>query len=466
MRWITSAFASASLALAAAAAPGALAADIALARDILRELVAVRTVHPEGDNTAAARVVERRLLAAGFDPADVRVLEPAPLKGNLVARLRGTGEARPLLLLAHIDVVDARKEDWSDGLDPWTLTEREGWLYGRGTLDDKGAAALFAATLIDLKRSGFRPKRDIVLALTPDEETGPHNGVAFLLKDHRALIDAGLAVNEGGHGGLRNGRPAMIGVQVSEKRYLSFEVEATNPGGHSSLPRPDNAIYDLAAALVRIGAMELPARVGPVARAAAGSLAQPQSGPRGEALRAIAAGNHTAEDLRLASASSPSMNAQLRTTCVATRLEGGHADNALPQRAKATVNCRLLPAEEEAFVRAELEKAAGPGMRVSPKNKLGESPETDPLSPVMAVIGREAAAQWPGVVAVPVMSAGATDGSRLRGAGIPVFGLTPYFMEATDWARMHGRDERIPARGFAEALEFFGRLVRALAAGA
>lgn len=465
MRWTTSAFASASLALAVAAPAQALAADFALARDILRELVAVRTVHPDGDNTAAARVVERRLLAAGFDPADVRVVEPAPLKGNLVARLRGTGEAKPMLLLAHIDVVDARREDWSEGLDPWTLTEREGWLYGRGTLDDKGAAAIFAATMIELKRSGFRPKRDIILALTSDEETGTHNGVAILLKQHRALIDAEFAINEGGCGGLRNGKPAMLGVQVSEKRPLTFEIEATNRGGHSSLPRSDNAIYELAAALVRIGAMELPARVGPVARAAAGSIEQPQSGARGAALRAIAAGNPTPEDLRLASSASPSMNAQLRTTCVATRLDAGHADNALPQRAKATVNCRLLPGEEQAFVQGELEKAAGPGMTVRPKHRLPSGPETDPGSPVIAVIQREAAAQWPGMVAIPVMSAGATDGSTLRGAGIPVFGVTPYFMDTADWARMHGRDERIPAKGFGEALEFFGRLVRALSSG-
>ena len=460
MRWTTSAFASASLVLAATQA---LAADFALARDILRELVAIRTVHPDGDNTAAARVVERHLLAAGFDPADVRVLGPAPLKGNLVARLRGTGEARPMLLLAHIDVVDARREDWSEGLDPWTLTERDGWLYGRGTLDDKGAAAMFAATLIGLRRSGFRPRRDIILALTPDEETGPHNGVAFLLEQHRALIDAEFAINEGGYGGLRNGKPAMLGVQVSEKRPLTFEIEATNRGGHSSLPRADNAIYDLAAAVVRIGALEFPARIGPVARAAAGSIEQPQSGSRGAALRAIAAGNATAADIQLASSASPSMNAQLRTTCVATRLDAGHADNALPQRAKVTVNCRLLPGEAPAFVQAELEKAAGPGMKVRPKHGLGNSPESDPRSPLIAVIEREAAHQWPGVVAVPVMSAGATDGSSLRAAGIPVFGLTPYFMETADWARMHGRDERIPAKGFGEALEFFDRLVRALA---
>lgn len=464
MRWITGACLSAALAFASAAPARDPAPDFALARAILKELVEVRTVHPDGDNTAAARAVERRLLEAGFDPSDVRVLEPAPLKGNLVARLRGTGEGKPMLLLAHIDVVEARRDDWSDGIDPWTLTERDGWLYGRGVLDDKGSAAIFAATLIELRRSGFRPKRDVILALTADEEGGTHNGVAWLLRQHRDLVDAEFAINEGGFGGLRHGRPAQLGVQVSEKRYLTFELEATNPGGHSSLPRPDNAIYELSAALVRIGAMELPARIGAVSRAAAALAAERESGARAAAYEAVAKGDPTSEELRQA-ATSPSMNAQLRTTCVATRVDAGHADNALAQRARATVNCRLLPGDGLAFVQAELEKAAGAGIKVTPKNALASSPETDVRSPVMALIQREAAARWPGIVAMPVMSAGATDGSQLRAAGIPVFGLLPLFMETSDWARMHGRDERIPAKGFREAHEFLGRLVRALAPG-
>jgi acetylornithine deacetylase/succinyl-diaminopimelate desuccinylase-like protein len=436
----------------------------ALARDVLRELVEIRTVHPDGDSTAAARAAARRLLEAGFDPADVRVVEPAPRKGNLVARLRGTGELKPMLLLAHIDVVDAKAEDWTQGLDPWKVTERDGWLYGRGVLDDKGSAAIFVATLAQAKRAGWRPKRDVILALTTDEEGGTHNGVKWLIENERALIDAEFAINEGGAGFVRNGRPARVAVQVSEKMPLTFELEATNAGGHSSIPRADNAIYDLAAALDRISRLELPARVGPVAQAAAAAGAEDEAGPLAEALRAIAAGNPSVEHLRRASGS-VRYNVQLRTTCVATRLEGGHADNALPQRAKATVNCRLLPGESDEFVRAELQKAAGERVQVRARRAANPSPATDTRTAVMATIAREAEASWPAVRVVPAMSAGATDGSRLRRVGIPVYGVLPIFMEGADWARMHGRDERIPVKGFEEAVAFFGRLIRTLAEG-
>jgi acetylornithine deacetylase/succinyl-diaminopimelate desuccinylase-like protein len=451
-------------ALALAFAPGAQAADSALAREVLRELVSIRTVHPDGDNTAAARAAARHLLAAGFDPADVQVLEPAARKGNLVARLRGTGEAKPMLLLAHIDVVDALRESWSEGLDPWVLTERDGWLYGRGAMDDKASAAMFTAILAHMKREGFRPKRDIVLALTADEEGGTHNGVQWLLNDHRALIDAEFALNEGGNATARAGRPMRLAVQVSEKMYLSFELEATNPGGHSSLPRADNAIYDLAGAIDRIARLQLPAQVGPVVRAFAGATADDEAGALADALRAIAAGDPGAEDLRRASTNTR-YNVQLRTTCVATRLEGGHADNALPQQAKATVNCRLLPGDTEEAVRAALQKAAGERVKVRAKGTLRASPASDPDSPVMATIAREAAVSWPGVKVIPVMSAGATDGSRLRSAGIPVYGLLPIFMEDGDWIRMHGRDERVPIKGLEEGLAYLDRLVRALATG-
>src|SRR5690348_14050670 len=237
-----------------------------LAREIYRELIEIRTVHPDGDNTAAARAMQKRLLDAGFDPADAQVIELAPLKGNLVARLRGSGELRPILLLAHIDVVEARREDWSDGLDPFRLTERDGYFYGRGTMDDKGMAAIYVANLVRLKREGPRLKRDVIVALTCDEEGGTHNGVFHLLKDHRALIDADFAINEGAEGQMVDGRPRILGVQVAEKSYQSFELEATNRGGHSSLPRADNAIYDLAGALERVSQLEFAPSLGVVPR--------------------------------------------------------------------------------------------------------------------------------------------------------------------------------------------------------
>ena len=449
--------------LSASALAQPLSADQQLARDIYRELIEIRTVHPDGDNTAAARAMAKRLLDAGFDPADVRVLEPAPLKGNLVARLRGTGELKPLLLLAHIDVVEARKEDWSEGLDPFKLTERGGYFYGRGTIDDKAMAAAYVASLIRYKRAGLRPKRDIIVALTADEEGGTHNGVQWLLANHRPLIEAEFALSEGAMGRMVGGKPTLLGVQVSEKMYLSFELESTNAGGHSSLPRRDNAIFELAAALDRLSTHEFPAHVSYVLRMLAEKTVESEAGDRAVAMRALAGGNATEAQLRLV-AESPSFNAQLRTTCVATRLEGGHADNALPQRAKATVNCRLLPGEKAEFVQAELQRVAGPRVTVTAKNPLFESAATDAQSPVMAAIARVGKGFWPSAELLPVMSAGATDGSRLRNAGIPTYGVTGIFIEHGE-DRMHGRDERVAVKSLFDSVEFTYQLMVTLVTG-
>jgi acetylornithine deacetylase/succinyl-diaminopimelate desuccinylase-like protein len=288
--------------------------------------------------------------------------------------------------------------------------------------------------------------------------------VAWLLKEHRPLIDAELALNEGGGAALRDGRRVGLSVQVSEKIYQSFELESTNRGGHSSFPERDNAIYDITAALERLARMELPARLGPVARAYAASAVPNERGPMAEALRAIASGIETPEQVQLASTVAR-YNAQFRTTCVATRIQGGHADNALPMLVRATVNCRLLPDEDEATVKAALEAAAGERVKIRAMNALQRSPPTDPASPAMAVIAQEAKAQWPEVSVQPVMIAGATDGSKLRNAGIPVYGLLPFFMAPEDFARAHGRDERIPVHALEDALAYFDRLVRRLAGG-
>jgi len=272
---------------AATVSSAELGAHQRLAFDIYKELVEIRTVHPGGDNTAAARAMEARLLAAGFDPKDVQVFEPAPLKGNLVARYRGTGEMKPLLLLAHIDVVEARKDDWSDGLDPFKLTELDGYYYGRGVIDDKAMAANFVANLIRYKQEGFKPRRDIIVALTADEEGGTHNGVAWLLKNHPAVLDAELGLNEGGGGQWRGGKPYLVGVQVSEKFPRNYDLEAVNPGGHSSLPRSDNAIYDLAAALDRLSRLEFPIRLNYVSRGLAAKMVDVETGEKSQALAAI-----------------------------------------------------------------------------------------------------------------------------------------------------------------------------------
>jgi len=431
-----------------------------LAREIYRELIEIRTVHPDGDNTAAARAMQKRLLDAGFEPADAQVIELAPLKGNLIARLRGTGELRPILLLAHIDVVEARKEDWSDGLDPFKLTERDGFFYGRGTMDDKAMGAIYIANLIRLKREGQKLKRDLVVALTCDEEGGTHNGVYFLLKDHRPLVDAEFAINEGAEGHLVDGRPRVLGVQVAEKSYQSFELEATNRGGHSSLPRSDNAIYDLAGALERISRVEFAPSLGVVPRMLAKNSVPFERGEKAAALLAMAEHRETPEHLRVLSGD-PEFNAQIRTTCVATRLEGGHADNALPQRAKATVNCRLLPDENPEHVLQELQKAAGERVTVKPKNPVVPRPMTDPRGAVMKAIDRVGGSVWPTIETLPVMSAGATDGSQFRAAGIPVYGVMGLFQVRGE-QRIHGRDERLPVKSFYQGLEFHYRLLRDL----
>jgi acetylornithine deacetylase/succinyl-diaminopimelate desuccinylase-like protein len=434
-----------------------------LTRDIYRELVEIRTVHPDGDNSAAARAMAKRLLDAGFDAKDVEVIEPAPLKGNLVARYRGTGGLKPILLLAHIDVVEARKEDWSDGLDPFKFTERDGYYYGRGVLDDKAMAAIFVANLIRYKREGYRPKRDLIVALTADEEGGTHNGVAWLLKNRRDAIESEFALNEGGGGTSREGKPFTHNVQVSEKMFLSFDFEATNAGGHSSIPQKDNAIYDLAGALDRLARLQLPARLSLVTRLYFSKLGNIESGGLAEAINAVTENRASAAQLQRVS-EVPHYNAQVRTTCVATRLEGGHADNALPQHARATVNCRLLPGEKPEFVHAELQRLAGDRVSVKPRGNVRVSDPSDPESPAMRTIQRVSESMWPGTPVIPVMSTGATDGSRLRNADIPVYGVSGLFVEYGE-VRIHGRDERVTVKSFFEGADFLYRLVKALGNG-
>ncbi len=313
-----------------------------LARAIFQQLVEINTTESVGDTTVAANAMAERLKQAGMPPVDIQVLGPTPNRGNLVARLHGTGKRKPLLLLAHLDVVEAKRTDWS--LDPFVFTEKDGYFYGRGTTDDKGSAAIYVATLIRFLQEGYRPDRDIILALTADEETGDHNGVEWLVKNHRELIDAGYGFNEGGDGLEHNGKPFLNGVQASEKVFLTFHLTATNPGGHSSLPRRDNAIYQVAEALVRIEKAGFPVQLNEVTRAYFERMGKLQPGQLGQDMQAIAKPQPDASAVaRLAL--NPLMNAGMRTTCIATMIEGGHAENALPQKVVATVNCRLLPTD-------------------------------------------------------------------------------------------------------------------------
>ncbi len=435
----------------------------ALARDLLRELIETNTTHSTGNTTAAAEKMAARLRAAGFSDADLRILGPVANRGNLVVRLRGRGTGKkPVLLLAHLDVVEADPRDWT--VDPFTFLDRDGWYYGRGTTDDKSEAAIWTANLIRLKQEGYVPDRDIILALTADEEGGDHNGVDWLVQHHRDLIDAAFALNEGGGGTLKGGKRLSNDVQASEKVFQSFTLEVANRGGHSSLPRKDNAIYQLAAALSRLAALDFPVKLNEVTRAFFERTAPNVPPAVGAAMRGVLTDPPDPAALaRLAPI--PEYNSRLRTTCVATMLEAGHAENALPQRARATMNCRILPGESPDDVLATLKRViADPQIAVAPIAPAKPSPPS-PLTPdILRAIEETTQEMWPGVPVIPTMSTGATDGLYLRQAGIPVYGASGVFDDADD-VRAHGQDERIAATWFYEGLEFCYRLVRRLTAG-
>lgn len=434
------------------------------AREIFKELIEINTTDSVGDTTKAAETMAARLKAAGFPAGDVQVLGPNPRKGNLVARYRGRGTHRPLLLLAHLDVVEARREDWS--FDPFVFLEKDGYFYGRGTSDDKGMAAQFVANLIRLKEEAFTPDRDLILALTADEEGGDFNGVTWLLENHRALIDAEFSINEGGGGNIRKGKYVTNEVQASEKMYQDFRLEVTNSGGHSSLPVKDNAISRLSAGLARLAAFEFPVLMNEVTRAYFERSATAESDPKVAAdMRAVARANPDPAAAARLSASLPYWNAMMRTTCVATRLAGGHASNALPQLATANVNCRILPGVSAASVKDTLAQVlADPKIGVSFVGQATPS-KPSPLRPdVMGAVESLTKELYPGVVVVPVMSTGATDGLYLRNGEIPTYGIDGTFNDIDD-VRAHGRDERVGVKQFFEGLEFQYRLIKALSAG-
>jgi acetylornithine deacetylase/succinyl-diaminopimelate desuccinylase-like protein len=431
-----------------------------VAREIYKELIEINTTDtPLGDNTKAAETMAARLRAAGIPAADIQVLSPAPRKGNLIVRYRGNGERRPLLLLAHLDVVEALREDWS--FDPFKLVEQEGYFYGRGTIDDKAMAAIWVATLIRFKQEGYTPNRDLILALTADEEGGANNGVQWLLANHRNLLDAEFALNEGGGGQIKNGRHLLNSVQASEKVYQSYRLEVKNPGGHSSRPSKDNAIYHLSEGLARLAKHEFPVVLNEVTRTYYERMSALQTGRLAADMRGVVRRSPDRDAVARLSGS-PYDNALLRTTCVATRLEAGHAENALPQTARAVVNCRILPGESVEEVHATLVRVVNnPRIAVTPLADPTPSPPS-PLKPeIMGPIERITNDMWPGIPVVPVMSTGATDGLYLRNAGIPVYGVSGLFSDVDD-SRTHGKDERLAVRSFYEGREFLYRLVKAL----
>jgi acetylornithine deacetylase/succinyl-diaminopimelate desuccinylase-like protein len=433
--------------------------DSLLAAQIFEELIEIPSVSGTPETVQAAQAMADRLRAAGFPEEDVHVLEPLPDVGILVARYAGTGERPPILLLAHIDVVPALPEDWS--VPPFELTLQDGWWYARGTTDNKAGAAMLITNFIRYRDEGFVPDRDLIVVLTGDEETASEAIKWAVSQEGRELIDdPAFALNtDSGGGALREDRETMFGVQASEKVYLSFQLEVTNPGGHSSQPSPDNAINTLAAGLVRLAGHTWPVQLNDVTRAFFERSAAIEDGQLGDDMRAIAA--NPADSAAAARLSrSPHLNALLRTTCVATMLEAGHAQNALPQSASATVNCRILPGESPDEVETTLVSVlADTDIQVSRFAEPTASPPSPLTDEILDTIERLTEETWPDVPVVPTMSTGATDGLYVRNAGIPVYGVGAIF-EDTEDNRAHGRDERVAVDRFYEALEYWYRMVK------
>ncbi len=469
----------ASALLGAFAAEGAWAADPAspkaadaLALEVFRELVEINTTDSVGSVTAASEAMAKRFLAAGFPAADVAVLGPNERKKNLVVRLHGTGVHRPLLLMGHLDVVEARREDW--GSDPFTLVEKDGYFFGRGTIDMKDGDAVMVSTLIRMKREGFRPSRDIILALTADEEGGCCNGVDWLLRNHRPLIDAELAVNlDDWTIWTGSGPPRFMELDATEKVYADYELAVRSPGGHSSEPAGDNAIYRLIAGLTRLGAYQFPFELNAVSRAYYGRMAQLADAERAAEIRAILAESPDPAAVRRFDRT-PKDHAYTRTTCVPTRLEAGHANNALPQLATANVNCRILPGHSQEEVRRQLlEILADPGIEVQyvadDGRKLPTAPERHGFAPVqldprvMGALQAALSAAWPGRTAVASMALGASDAIYTVAAGLPTYTVATFAVRRED-SRADGRDERIRVEDFHRYAEFFMRFLSSLTA--
>jgi acetylornithine deacetylase/succinyl-diaminopimelate desuccinylase-like protein len=438
--------------------------------DIYKELVEINTTNSVGDTTQAAKAMAARLVAAGLPAADVQVLvHPGNArKGNVVARLRGDGTMKPILLLAHLDVVEANKQDWSADLDPFKLIERDGYYYGRGTLDDKSMAAIFVANVIRYQREHVKLKRDIILALTADEEGGGFNGASWLLQNHRDLVEAQFGLNEGGGGRERNDAAVFNTVQAAEKVYADFTLEVVNKGGHSSLPVKENAIYRLARGLDRLASFDFPVGLNEVTRSFFERTAAAEGGPLAAAMQKVVQSNGADSEAVAQLSGVPLYNATLRTTCVATLMQAGHATNALPQKATANVNCRILPQTPiEEVQRTLVQVLADEQIAVTLQRHGTPADQTlSSLDPaVMRPIEELTRRMWKGVPTIPSMSTGATDSEQFRASGIPMYGVSGLFMDIDD-VRAHGRDERVGVRQFYVAQEFLYELVKGYAVGA
>jgi acetylornithine deacetylase/succinyl-diaminopimelate desuccinylase-like protein len=444
-----------------------------LSRDIFQQLIEINTTDSVGSTTVAAKAMAQRLLDAGFAKEDVLVLGPNERKGNMVARIHGTGRAKPILLIGHLDVVEALRSDWTT--DPFQFVEKDGYFYGRGTQDMKESDAVLVTTFIRLKKQGYQPDRDLILALTADEEGGKSNGVDWLLKNHRDLIEAAFVLNSDSGGvDLEHGKAISFNVEATEKLYGDYQLTATNPGGHSSLPTPDNAIYHIADSLTRLQGYAFPFELNPVTRAYFARMSKLESGQTAADMAAILQNPPVTGAVTRLSAT-PKYNSTMRTTCVATRLSGGAANNALPQTAQANVNCRILPGHSQEEIRQQLIRIFNdPKVSVryvtdagEVKENAGDSkaiPPTELQPEVMQPLEKLVAEMWPGVPVIPVMETGASDGKITSQAGLPTYGINGIAIDIDDM-RAHGKDERVPVDSYYQGVEFYYRYVVMLSGG-
>jgi len=437
-----------------------------LSHDIFKQLIEINTTDSVGNVSTASEAMAQRFRDAGFPQSDLHLLGPNDRKKNLVVRLHGSGKHKPVLLIGHLDVVEARREDWTT--DPFQFVEKYGYYYGRGTQDMKDGDAIMTTTLIRFKKEGFVPDRDIILALTADEEGGTSNGVDWLLKNNRELVDAEFVLNHDGGGILaEHGKPQMMVVDASEKLYSDYQLTVTNHGGHSSLPVPDNAIYHLADGLARLERYQFPFELTNITRAYYERMAKVATGQRAADMLAILRNPPDLEAVARLS-QDPIDNSTMHTTCVATRLSGGHANNALPQTAQANVNCRIVPGHSTEEIRQELEKVlADAKISVRELGGLGgvmnrRSFAPPPLRPdVFQPLENVVESMWPGLPVIPDMATGASDGVYTNAAGMPTYCVSGEAIDRDD-IRAHGKDERIRADSFYRAVEFYYRFLKAI----
>jgi acetylornithine deacetylase/succinyl-diaminopimelate desuccinylase-like protein len=441
-----------------------------LAHDIFKQLIEINTTDSVGNVTTASEAMAQRFREAGFADSDMQIVGPNDRKKNLVVRLHGTGKHKPLLLIGHLDVVEAHREDWS--VDPFSFIEKDSFYYGRGTQDMKSGDAIMATTLIRFKKEGYVPDRDIILALTADEEGGKSNGVDWLLKNDRNLIDAEMVFNHDGGGILSDhGKPVMMTVDATEKLYADYQLSATNPGGHSSLPRPDNAIYSLANALTRLEHYQFPFELNEVTRVYYERMAKVETPERAAEMRAILKNPPDANAVTKLS-TDPIDNSTVHTTCVATRLNAGHANNALPQRAEANVNCRILPGHSAEEIRQKLiEVFADPKITVRYVDNFGNvsdrASDRKSFSPpplrrdVFDPLEKITEEMWQGIPVIPDMATGASDGVYTMAAGLPTYQISGTAVDRDD-IRAHGRDERLGIDSYYKGVDFYYRFLKAV----